>query len=157
MTPVDLHRRRLFVTWRGASHDRNNFRHSVPPRRRQSCPTPEAHNLDAIGYLEDVGHVVADENDGQSAIANGADQVQYLTRFADSQSGSRLIHDNQATRENCGSSHRYSLTLSAREFLDGTVYRRKMKPQFVHFPLRFAPHPVLIQQPEPGPKLSAPA
>src|SRR5580692_18670 len=35
MTPVDLHRRRLFVTWRGASHDRNNFRHSVPPRRRQ--------------------------------------------------------------------------------------------------------------------------
>jgi hypothetical protein len=147
----------LFVTWRGASHDRNNFRHGVPLRRRQSCPAPEAHDLDAIGYLEDMGHVVADENYGQSPIANGADQVQYLTRFADSQSGGRLIHDDQSTCENCGSSYRYSLTLATREFLDGTVYRRQMKLQFVHFSLRFTPHPALIQQPEPGPKLSAPA
>src|SRR5262249_31155758 len=106
-------------------------------------------NLDTVSYLENMRHVVANENNGQAPIANAADQVQYLTRFADPQRSCRLVHDHQSTSENRGSSNPHTLALAPREVLDGPVDGGRVELRFVILSLRFTPHPIFTQQPEP--------
>src|SRR6516165_5185709 len=62
-------RRSLFVASGGSGHDRDNIRHAVSLRRRESYAAPEAHDLDAVSYLENMRHVVADENNRQAPVA----------------------------------------------------------------------------------------
>ena len=59
-----------FVAPSGARHDRDRLRHRVALRRHDRDPLAEPHDLDAVGELEDVGHVVADQDHRQAALAD---------------------------------------------------------------------------------------
>jgi hypothetical protein len=100
--------------------------------------------LNPVCHLEDMGHIVTDENNRESSIPNRANQVEYLTGFADTKRRSRFIHNDEPASEYCRSGHGDSLTLSTRKLLHRTVDSRQMKLQLIHFMLGLPSHPVLI-------------
>jgi hypothetical protein len=57
-------------------------------RSREGRTPAEARDLDSIRHLENVRHVVAYEYDRQSAVTNGSDEIEHLTRFAYAQGSS---------------------------------------------------------------------
>ena len=55
----------------GAGHDRHRFGHRVGRGRNDGHPLTEALDVDPVRDLEDVRHVVADQDDRETAIAAG--------------------------------------------------------------------------------------
>ena len=58
----------------------------------------EAQHLDAVGDLEHLGHVVADQDDREPAVAHAADQVEHAARLHDAERGRRLVHEDDLAR-----------------------------------------------------------
>jgi hypothetical protein len=69
-------RRRLRL--HGASHDRDRVRHRGFGGVDDRDAAAEAVDMDAVGDLEDVGHVVADQDDRQAAVLEVEDQLERL-------------------------------------------------------------------------------
>jgi hypothetical protein len=69
-------------------------------------------DVDTVGDLEDVGHVVADQNDGKAAATELTNDCENLIAFADSQRCGRFVeHDHLAAeRDRPGDRHRLPLT-----------------------------------------------
>ena len=77
-----------------AGHDRHGLGHRVRLGRDDSHTPAEPHDLDAVGELEDMRHVVADQDHRQPALAHAADQIEHLPRLLDAERGGRLVHDH---------------------------------------------------------------
>ena len=67
--------------------------------------------MDAVGNLENLRHVVTDQDDGHAAIAEVLDQLQYAGRFANPESCGGLIENYQLAAEDgrAGDSDRLAL------------------------------------------------
>ena len=87
---------------RRAGHDRHRLRHRVRLRGDDRHASAEPHDLDAVGELEDVRHVVADQDHRQAALADPPDQVEHLARLLDAERSGRLVHDHQPLRPGGG-------------------------------------------------------
>ena len=74
--------------------------------------------MDPVGHLPDVGHVVADQHDGQAVVADPQDEVQDLVGLADTQCGGGLIHDDHPGGPGGHAGHRDGLPLPAGQGLD---------------------------------------
>src|SRR4051794_30594020 len=103
---------RLLVAQR-AGHRADDVLH-----RDLAAPEPrdalaEAQHLDAVGDLEDLGHVVADEHDGEAALADAQDEVEDVARLHDAERGGRLVHEDDLVRPRHGAADRDALALAA--------------------------------------------
>src|SRR5271154_4582582 len=81
-------------------------------------PPTQAVYVYTISHLENMRHVVADENNGQPAVFHGKDQIQHAARLAHAKSGRRLVPDDDAAAESRGAGHRDRLTLASRQRFD---------------------------------------
>src|SRR5438105_1349387 len=113
-----LRRRRLH----GAGHDGDRVGHGVGFGIDDGDAAPEAMDVDAVGHVEDVGHVVADEDDGQAAPLHVEHELQHLARLFDSERGGGLVHDHHPRAEGGGARHGDALRVAAREGLHRLVH-----------------------------------
>src|SRR5215207_9208464 len=65
----------------------------------------------AVGDLEHVWHVVADEDDRDPGVAHLSNQIKNLRCLGDAEGGGRLIHDHHLARPHHRTGHRYPLAL----------------------------------------------
>src|SRR3954470_23726921 len=73
----------------------------------------KAQNLDAVGHLEDLRHVVADEDDRQALVAHAADEVEHVARLDHAERGGRLVHEDDLRRPRHRPRDRDALALAA--------------------------------------------
>jgi mannose/cellobiose epimerase-like protein (N-acyl-D-glucosamine 2-epimerase family) len=119
---VDAASGRLFDRRRhGAGHHRHRVRHRDFLRIDDGEPTSEPVNVDAVGDLEHMRHVVRDEDDRQAALLDVEDQFEHAARFLDAERGGRLVEDDDAAGERGRARDRHALTLPAGESLDRLV------------------------------------
>ena len=59
-------------------------------------PPAEAMDVDAVGDLEHMRHVVRDQDDRQAALLHVEDQLEHAARFLDAERRRRLVHDDDA-------------------------------------------------------------
>ena len=121
-------------------------------RIRQRNATSQSHDVDPVGYLEYIGHVVADQNDRQAAIAYRFDEVKHLPSLANTQCSRRFIHDHELAGEYGGARHRDTLSLPAGEILHRVGDSGQAKLQLIHMTLSFAFHFWLIEHTQPAPQ-----
>lgn len=62
----------------GTGHDRHCIGHAVRLRSDGGRALTEASNVDPVRDVKDVGHVVADQDDGQTPVPKIADELQDL-------------------------------------------------------------------------------
>ena len=74
-------------------------------------------DVDAVGDLEHVRHVVADQDHRQPVVADALDELEHLPGLLDAERGRRLVHDHELARPRRGARHRDALALAARERL----------------------------------------
>ncbi len=67
--------------------------------------------MDTIGYLEDVRHVVADEDYRRALAAQFFDQLEHLVRLAHAERGGGLVKDDHLRPECRGAGDRDGLPL----------------------------------------------
>jgi hypothetical protein len=79
--------------------------------------TAETRDVDAVGELEHVRHVVADQDHRQAALAHALDQIDGLSGLLDVERGGGLVHDHDPSPSCCGARDGPALTLAAREVL----------------------------------------
>ena len=127
---------------RRAGHDRDCLGHRVRLRCDDGDSATEPLDVDAVGDLEDVGHVVADQDHRQPAFAKVADQLQNLPGFPDTECGRRFVEDHDLAAERCGPGHSDGLTLTARQRLDGLGdVLQGSDTEIIERLLRIASHP----------------
>src|SRR3954466_1668707 len=103
---------RLLVAQRaGHRPDDVLHRHLAAPEPRDALA--EAQHLDAVGDLEDLGHVVADEHDREAALAHAEDEVEDVARLHDAERGGRLVHEDDLARPRYRAADRDALALAA--------------------------------------------
>ena len=105
----------------GAGHDRDRVRHRVVLRVDHGDAPAEPVDVDAVGDLEHMRHVVADQDDRQAAPLHVEHQLEHLARFLDAERRRRLVHDDDAAAEGRGPRHRHALALAAGQRLDRLV------------------------------------
>ena len=76
------------------------------------------HDDDAVGDGEDVGHAVADQDDGDALVAQQADQVEHLGHLAHRDGGRRLVHQHDLGVRQPRAGDGDGLALAARHLLD---------------------------------------
>src|SRR3954469_5039537 len=103
-TPDALSCRLLVAQCAGYRPDDVLHRHLAAPEPRDALA--EAQHLDAVGDLQDLGHVVADEHDGEAALAHAQDEVEDVARLDDAERGGRLVHEDDLARPRHGPAHR---------------------------------------------------
>src|SRR5262245_3607196 len=97
--------------------------------------------MDAVGDLEDMWHVVADQDDRQAALLDVEHQLEHFSRFLDAERRSRLVHDDDAAAESRRPHYRNALALAARERLDRLPNALDgEQPKRVQMPAGLAPH-----------------
>ena len=127
----------------GAGHDRDGVRHLEVPRLDDGHPPAQALDMDAVGDLEHLGHVVADQDDRQAAVAHLANQVEHHVRLLDAQRRGRLVHDHDVPRKGGAARHRDALPLPAGERLDRLAHGIDPDLEILHVGARFSAHPRL--------------
>mmetsp|Transcript_7225 Transcript_7225/g.11991 ORF Transcript_7225/g.11991 Transcript_7225/m.11991 type:complete len:207 (+) Transcript_7225:105-725(+) len=75
-------------------------------------------DVDAVGHLKHVRHVVADQDDRNAARFHVLDQFQHLAAFLHPKGGSGFVQDDHLGAKRSGTGHGDALTLTARERLD---------------------------------------
>lgn len=98
-------------------HDRHDVVHRVRLRCHDGCSLAQSSDMDAVCDLEDLGHVVRDEDDGEPAIAKVLDHLEDARRFIDAQGRRWLVEDDHLGAESRGSSDGDCLALTAGERL----------------------------------------
>src|SRR3954452_2421969 len=85
-------------------------------RRRDVGRDPaEVQGGDPVGDLEDVHHVVRDEQDPESAVGEPAHQVEHLAGLGDAEGGGRLVEEHDLGVPQHGLGDRHRLSLATRE------------------------------------------
>src|SRR4051794_24155559 len=103
-------------------HERDDLGHRALLRIDDAGTLPEPVDVDPVGHLEHVRHVVADEHHGNAAVADRPDQVDDLSRLPNTERSRRLVHDDHAAAERGGPRHRDTLTLPTGQRLHGLVH-----------------------------------
>ena len=70
---------------------------------------------DSVGDGENVGHVVADEEDSVAFVAESLDQVEHFGGLGDAEGGRRFVEDDDARFADQGSCDRDGLPLPSGE------------------------------------------
>ena len=84
-------------------------------RRTLRDDATEVEHDDPVGYLEDVVHVVGDEQRRVPLLGEPAGEVQHHPRLGDAERSRRLVHDHQLRFPEHGLRDRHRLPLAARE------------------------------------------
>ena len=79
---------------------------------------------DAVGDLEHVGHVVADQHDAEALLGQPADEVEHLAGLRDAQRRGRLVEQHDLGVPEHGLGDRHGLALAAGERRDRRPHRR---------------------------------
>src|SRR3954470_13784686 len=88
----------------------------VDLRRRDVGRDPaEVQGGDPVGDLEDVHHVVRDEQDPESAVGEPAHQVEHLAGLGDAEGGGRLVEEHHLGVPQHRLGDRHGLSLATRE------------------------------------------
>ncbi|MNL16005.1 hypothetical protein D3C87_1370260 [compost metagenome] len=69
--------------------------------------------MDAVGHLEHMRHVVADQDDRNAACPHVLDEVEHASGFLDAQRRRGLIENDDLGAEGCRPGHRDALALAA--------------------------------------------
>src|SRR4051794_24358428 len=112
---LGAHRRARFG---GTGHDRHDLVHRVRLRGHDRDPAPEPVDVDAVGDLEHVRHVVADEDHRDARVADLEDQLEHMGGLLDAERRGRLVEDDDLRAERRRAGHRHALALAAGERLD---------------------------------------
>ena len=100
--------------------------------------------MHAIRNFKNVWHVVADDDDGQSAVAHAADQIQHHVAFFDAERSGRLVHDDDVPGERGAACHSDPLALPTGERFDRLGHAANADFQIRHVPRGFSQHRFLI-------------
>ena len=84
-------------------------------------PAAQSVNVDAIRNLKNMGHVVADEHDRQSAPLKIRHEFENFSRFLHTERSRRFIHNHDPAAECRRSRHGDALALTARQCLDRLI------------------------------------
>ena len=90
-------------------------------RRKTATRRPRRSTSMRSATLMHVGHVVADQHDGDAVVAHAPDHVQHVLCLDHAERGRGLVHDDHATCPRRGSGDGDALTLAAGEVGDGSV------------------------------------
>ena len=82
------------------------------------CPLTEALNVNPIGHLEDLGHVVRDQDDRHAPLAEVVNELEHASRLPDPERCGRLVENDHLAAERCGPGHRHRLALTTGKRLD---------------------------------------
>ena len=85
---------------------------------------PQVERGDAVGDLEDVGHVVADEDDAEALLGEAPHQVEHLAGLRDAEGRGRLVEHHDLGVPEHGLGDRHGLALTAGERGDRHPHRR---------------------------------
>src|SRR5689334_10249423 len=85
------------------------------------------HGHDAVAALEDMVHVVADEDTGDALLLQAAHEADHLVRLLDGEMVGRLVEDHDLRLEMHGARDRDALALAAAELADERVGRAQMQ------------------------------
>src|SRR5271165_24029 len=134
----------------GAGHhgDRVGHRHLL--RIDDGQPPSEAMDVDAVGDLEHMRHVVGDEDDRQAALLHVENELEHPARLLDPERRRRLVHDDQPLGEGRRPRHGNALALAARKRLDRLVdILDRHQSEFVELLAGELRHPGAVGRPEP--------
>src|SRR4051794_38109183 len=96
----------------------------VDLRRRDVGRDPaEVQGGDPVGDLEDVHHVVRDEEHAEPPVGQPAHQVEHLAGLCDAQRGGRLVQEHDLGVPQHGLGDRHGLSLATREAGDRLPHR----------------------------------
>src|SRR6266704_3459461 len=129
-------------------HDGHHLGHRVFIRLDHGHPAAEPLDVDPVRDLEDVRHVVADQDDGQAAVADPADKVEHLAGLLDPERRGRLVHDDHVLGPGGRPGHRDTLPLTAGKVLHGLGQRPQADLQLGHLLRRAPAHGRLVEHPE---------
>ena len=105
----------------------------------------EPHDLNPVGELEDVRHVVADQDHRKTALAHALNEVEHLPRLLDAERCGRLVHDHHALRPSGGPGDGDALTLPAGEVLDRLGHRADANLELREMSCGLAPHGAFVE------------
>ncbi len=138
-----------------AGHDRHALAHVVGLRGDDARAAAEALDVDAVGGLPHVGHVVADEDHRQAAVAQLLDHVEDHPRLLDTQGSGRLVEDDDLAPERRGARHRDRLALATGERLDGLTHvLDRLDAELLHRVAGPLLHALLVEHPQHRPERS---
>src|SRR3954452_3593227 len=129
-------------------HERDDLGHRALLRIDHAGTLPEPVDVNPVGQLEHVRHVVADEHHGNTAVADRFDQVDDLSRLPNAESSGRLVHDDHAAAERGGPRHRDALTLPTGQRLHRLVHGLDADLQIREVLRRLLAHSRHVQSPE---------
>ena len=89
-------------------------------------------DVDAVGDLEHMRHVVADQDHRQALVAHAADQLQHHVAFLDAERGGGFVEDDHVRGEGRGARHRHALALAAGQRFHRLRHRADADLQVVH-------------------------
>lgn len=84
-------------------------------------PATQAMDVNSIGDLEDMGHIVGDDHDddGKAAGSDVPDELQHTLGFPDTECGHGFVHDDDLGAECARPGHGNALPLTAGEGFHG--------------------------------------
>ena len=88
-----------------------------------------AHHDGTRAHLEDLLHVVADEDDDDAALAQRADELEDEPRLLDAERCRRFVHQHDALTPRDRAADRHRLALAPGQALDRGAHRRDVDPQ----------------------------
>ncbi len=131
-------------------HDRHRVAHRevLGVDHRDALAQPV--DMDAVGDLEHMRHVVRDEDDRQPAALHVQHQLEHPAALLDAERGGRLVHDHHPAAEGGGAGHGDALTLAARERFDRLVdvLDQSSSPSSLSFSRATFCHPAAIEPAE---------
>jgi excinuclease ABC subunit A len=138
-------RRRLHRT----GHDRHRVGHRKVLRPDDGVAAAQPVDVDAVRDLEDMRHVVGDQDDRHAARLDVLDELQNPAALLDAQRRRRFVHNDELGGEGGGAGDRDALALAAREGLhrlgDGLHRHQAELGQLLP---REVAHLLLVQHPE---------
>ena len=102
-----------------------------------------ARNVDTVGNLKHLRHVVRDEDDREALVPDGPDEIEHLRGLDHAEGGRRLIHDDHVLRPHrrAGDGHRLALAAGERrdrhpQVLD-QAHTQLLEPRHYHLCVAF--------------------
>ena len=105
---------------------------------------------DARRHVDDLGHVVADQDHRRAAAMQLANEVQHLAALGDTERGGGLVHDHEARVPMERAGDRHGLPLSAGQPLDGAIGVADVDLEAGEIARRCVAHRALVQNAHAG-------
>ncbi len=129
-----------------ACYERNDFLViglGRQPFGHLAAPAEDDH---AVGNLEDIGYVVADQDHGAAATGEPAGELQHLARFDDGKRRGRLVHDDEPGIQIERPADGDGLALTARQAADGRFRIGNMGIEFFQQAIDALAHFLTLQE-----------